>query len=294
MRGTTIAIGSAVLAVFLAMPLDAADKDRKIVFLAGTKSHGLAGNGIHEYEGGLRLFQQCLDSSPNVQGVKTELHTDGWPKDPATLDDADTIVIFSDGLSNERTKLQQHPFLRGENLKVIDKQMKRGCGLVVIHWPLWVTADHGGPEFIDWLGGYCHCGGKEEGIGREFPDGRWEGSPKHPINSGVTEWKVSDEYYGNIRFKTGDERLVPIIPMKKPAQRLWAWACERADGGRAFAFIGGHAHRNWANDNLRRVMLNAILWTAKAEVPAGGVESKWIEPAKPKPADKKKAAKTDD
>ena len=36
---------------------------------------------------------------------------------------------------------------------------------------------------------------------------------------------------------------------------------------------GGHFHKNWGNDNFRKVVLNAILWSAKAEVPATGVAS---------------------
>ncbi len=53
-----------------------------------------------------------------------------------------------------------------------------------------------------------------------------------------------------------------------------AWAVERKDGGRGFGYTGGHFHRNWGDDNNRKLFLNAILWTAKAEVPEGGVESK--------------------
>jgi hypothetical protein len=52
-----------------------------------------------------------------------------------------------------------------------------------------------------------------------------------------------------------------------------AWAFERPDGGRGFGFTGGHFHKNWGDDNQRKVVLNAILWTAKAEVPAAGVPS---------------------
>ena len=51
----------------------------------------------------------------------------------------------------------------------------------------------------------------------------------------------------------------------------WAW--QRDDGGRSLAFIGGHSHANWKIDGLRKAILNAILWTAGAEVPAEGVES---------------------
>ena len=48
---------------------------------------------------------------------------------------------------------------------------------------------------------------------------------------------------------------------------------DRPDGGRGFGFTGGHVHKNWGNDNFRKLVLNALLWTAKAEVPADGAAS---------------------
>jgi hypothetical protein len=48
---------------------------------------------------------------------------------------------------------------------------------------------------------------------------------------------------------------------------------ERADGGRGVGFTGGHVHRNWKDDNFRKVVLNALLWICKVEVPKDGVES---------------------
>jgi type 1 glutamine amidotransferase len=51
------------------------------------------------------------------------------------------------------------------------------------------------------------------------------------------------------------------------------WAVERAGGGRGFGFTGGHYHDNWGNDAFRKVVLNALLWVAKVDVPTGGVES---------------------
>ena len=50
-----------------------------------------------------------------------------------------------------------------------------------------------------------------------------------------------------------------------------AWARERADGGRGFGITGGHVHWNWGHDQFRKLVLNAIIWTAKMEVPANGV-----------------------
>ena len=51
------------------------------------------------------------------------------------------------------------------------------------------------------------------------------------------------------------------------------WTFERADGGRGFGFTGGHKHKNWGDDNFRKVVLNALVWIAKAEVPTNGIES---------------------
>ena len=44
-------------------------------------------------------------------------------------------------------------------------------------------------------------------------------------------------------------------------------------GGRGFGFTGAHFHRNWGDDNFRKLTLNALLWVAKVEVPADGVRS---------------------
>jgi hypothetical protein len=51
------------------------------------------------------------------------------------------------------------------------------------------------------------------------------------------------------------------------------WCTEREDGGRGVGFTGGHFHRNWADENFRKIVLNAMLWITKVEVPEGGVQS---------------------
>jgi hypothetical protein len=52
-----------------------------------------------------------------------------------------------------------------------------------------------------------------------------------------------------------------------------AWGTERRDGGRGFAIVMPHFYQNWANDDLRRFIMNGIVWTAKLDVPPGGVQS---------------------
>ena len=45
------------------------------------------------------------------------------------------------------------------------------------------------------------------------------------------------------------------------------------NGQRAFGVTGAHHHKSWDNDDFRTCVLNAIIWTAKMEVPKDGVKS---------------------
>jgi len=58
----------------------------------------------------------------------------------------------------------------------------------------------------------------------------------------------------------------------KGEPQIVMWAAERPDGGRGFGFTGAHYNKNWANDDFRKIVLNAILWSAKMDVPKNGVE----------------------
>ena len=75
--------------------------------------------------------------------------------------------------------------------------------------------------------------------------------------------------------------------VKRGEPQILAWACERPDGGRGFGFTGGHFHSNWGNNDCLKLVLNAILWTAKVEVPAAGVECKVSEEELRRNLDKK-------
>jgi hypothetical protein len=114
----------------------------------------------------------------------------------------------------------------------------------------------------------------------------------------VKPFSVNDEWYYHMRFVKDLKGVTPIltdVPLTKtlkrpdgarsgnPAVRKAvangesqhvAWAYERPDGARGFGFTGGHVHMNWQHDDNRKLMLNAILWTANVEIPKGGVPSK--------------------
>ena len=52
-----------------------------------------------------------------------------------------------------------------------------------------------------------------------------------------------------------------------------AWAYERPSGGRGFGFTGAHNHDSWRYEGFRKIVLNAILWTANVDVPKNGCPS---------------------
>src|SRR3954453_17373578 len=94
----------------------------KIVLIAGTVHQGPGGHpaGTHEYELSARLLKQSLLHATGLAPIKCEVHVGGWPTDPKTLDDADTIVLISDGADRNE---QDHPPLVGDRLTALKKQM---------------------------------------------------------------------------------------------------------------------------------------------------------------------------
>src|SRR5437667_9000760 len=78
----------------------AADHPKKIVLVAGP----ITGHPkeAHEYEKNVIMLKHLLDTSPDLLGkVRVEAQYKGWPDDPSTLDDPDTIFLASDGTLRE-------------------------------------------------------------------------------------------------------------------------------------------------------------------------------------------------
>ncbi len=252
----------------------AQDNDKKIVFLAGPPSHGY---GAHEHFAGCKLLAMSLQES--MDHVAVEVVQSEWPE-ASVFQDADVVVMYSDGGGN-------HPVNR--HLDQIEKLAQLGVGIVCIHYAVEVPKGPAGERFLDWIGGYFETDWSVNPHWKaEFVE-----LPDHPITRGVQPFSSQDEWYYHMRFRDGMQGVTPILTAIPPAETLQrpdgphsgnphvrakagqpqhvAWATERADGGRGFGFTGGHWHWNWGDDNFRRIMLNAIVWAAKMEVPEGGV-----------------------
>ncbi len=260
-----------------------AEGPKKVVLLAGKKSHG---PGVHEYEKSVRLLKVLLDTAPNLTGIKAEYHLNGWPEDERTLDDADTIMTISDGQDGD--KFSPVPFMTPERMAVMERQMKRGCGFITFHFSTF-TPDKYAPQILDWGGGYFdwqNDKGDREWYSaiRTLEADVKLGTPEHPLLRGVKPFRIREEFYYRNRFRDDDKRLRPILLVPELAkftpEQIVAWAVERKDAagkpaGRGFGTTMGHFFDNWQNEGFRRVILNAIVWTAGAEVPKDGVESRY-------------------
>jgi len=255
-------------------------KAKKIVLIAGQKSHGPK---AHEYIKSVRLMKTMLDNS-NIKGIATEIHFNGWPDDPESLEEADLILFVSDGRDGHLGS--DVPFMTEERMKIMQRQMDRGCGLSLIHFSTFAS-DEMGKKVMDWGGGYFdwqddqgernwYSAIKTMESDLVFPNA------KHPILSGLQPFKLKDEYYFNIRFQDHDNRLkliaeVPELEGLEGNGNAVAWAVERQDGGRGFSTTMGHFFSNWENANFRKMILNGIVWASGADVPEGGVEAKYFE-----------------
>jgi hypothetical protein len=257
--------------------MKAENNKKKIVFIAGGRSHGYA---EHEHHAGCELLAKCINENvPEAEAVVYQ----GWPKDPSALDDAASVVIYCDG--GEGHVVMKH-------LDELDKLMKKGVGLCCIHYAVEVPKGDPGDLMKAWTGGYFETFWSVN----PFWKGHFDKFPGHPVARGVRPFTITDEWYYHMRFADEMKGVAPILTAVPPDETRRkgndahganptvfgrkgmpehvAWVYERPGGGRGFGFTGGHSHWNWANDNFRKVVLNAIVWTAGLEVPEGGVASK--------------------
>jgi len=275
-----ILIGGAISLTSCGEKAVAAVEKTKIVFIAGKVSHP---SGQHEFNAGAILLARALNEQSGLP-LEVKVVHNGWPEEDAIFDGAKAVVIYSDGNAS-------HP-VNGHEAKM-EELLASGVGLMCMHYGVEVPAGELGERFKRWIGGHYESGFST--------NPHWtaevELKKDHPISRGVPGFSANDEWYYNMRFADpkSSEDILTGVPSRERINRYihWTpdgekglgkrqtmmWAVERADGGRGVGFTGGHWHRNWAIDDFRRVVLNAIAWTAKVEVPATGVSSEPVTEA---------------
>jgi type 1 glutamine amidotransferase len=257
---------------------------KHILFLSGENSHGW---GSHKHVAGTILLSESLPRG--FANVTTEMIRE-WPSD-AQLQKADALVIYADGW-------RKHP--ANGRLDELKAFMDQGKGLIALHWATGIEAANAGskdqrndPNRLAW----------RDLMGADFEayfsisnhyTAEFHGAVDHPILNGVGSFHLFDECYYHLRDAGTVEPLLPLHPPASTIQpgltpyrgndyaresladgeeQYCAWAYERPAGGRAFGFTGGHYHWSWARDEVRKLVMNAVVWAAGGEIPTGGIDT---------------------
>lgn len=253
---------------------------KKIVFIAGRPSHA---PGDHEHRAGCMLLAKSINTSAGDKLYAT-VYSNGWPADPTKFQNADAIVMYSDGGGGHMVN---------PHLAEVDAAHARGAGVGCIHYAVEVEKGPSGNAFLKWLGGYFEMNWSVN----PHWDADYKALPQHAVTRGVEPFKINDEWYYHMRFRDGMTGVTPILSAVPPKETLnrpdgahsgnpavreavakgepqhMMWVSENEGGSRGFGFTGAHFHRNWKDNNFRKVVLNAIAWIAKTEVPDGGIQT---------------------
>lgn len=256
------------------------DDVKKVVFIAGKPSHAPR---HHEHNAGCLLLARLLNETYPDKVLAT-VYRSGWPSDKTAFRNADAVVMFADGG-------QRHPaFFHLETLRDL---RERNVGLGAIHYAVEMVPGESNETLTESIGGAFEI--------HYSVNPHWTASftsfPDHPVSRGVEPFEVQDEWYFNMRFTDQEEALTPILSAVPPASTMeradghhsgnpavrkmveakqpqhLCWIYETEQGTRGFGFTGAHFHDNWANDEFRKVVLNAIGWISHVEIPEGGLDT---------------------
>jgi len=225
----------------------------KVLFVGKQPDHPF---GTHMYLHTCGMLAKCVERNGDIQTVVS----DGWPQDEATLEGVSTIVIYATPAAEF--------LLDGPHRDQVTKLLDSGVGLVTLHWASSVNKDNFerlGTKWMSYLGGtWISNVGLHTG-----KSSLKQLAPSHPVCRGWQEYEIHDEYYLNPTV--GDATpVLQVMANDKPV--VVGWAYERKNDGRAYATTLGHFYRNFQQEPFRRMVVNAILWTAHAEVPSDGAQ----------------------
>ncbi len=228
-----------------------AESKTKVLFVGKQPDHPF---GTHMYLHTSEMLAKCLKLNGDIETVVS----DGWPRDEKVLEGVSSIVVYATPAAEF--------LLDGPHRDQVTKLLDSGAGLVTIHWASSIfeqNLDRLGPAWLGYMGAtWVSNVGLHTG---ESPLKQLV--PEHPVCRGWKEYDLHDEYYLNPRIVDA----TPLLEVTANAQSVTVgWAYERANGGRSFGTTLGHFYRNFQREPFRRMVVNAILWSAKVDVPGGG------------------------
>jgi quercetin dioxygenase-like cupin family protein/type 1 glutamine amidotransferase len=255
-----------------------ASSSRPILVLIGGDKQGYP-RTEHDYPDGILAIERLIKGSPQLQALDPVIKAfpAGFPSDLSQIADADVVVLYF-GM-DYRPQRMTHPLEDPARRAAMERLMAKGAGLIALHQASTVPAPTSVVPFADWLGAvrFGMADRSTEIAPVRISDGA------NPVANGLKTFDYLDEFYPTLTFST-TTKVTPILTAKvhiqtrnnrpvfeePPADHVIAWAAERPNGGRSFGFTGAHYLATFDQPEIRTILLNAILWTAKREVPPGG------------------------
>ena len=250
-----------------------AKEPKRIVIYGGESVHGYS---FHENELSAELTAEALKEALG-DCVNIEVVTGKLPDNLEFYKGAAALVVYGEGEKH-------HPFYGNE--KLLDEISKAGTSIALFHYATMFDGfDH--MDILKNVSGAAYeiyYSVNPKWFADVYP------ASKHQILNGVKPFKIYDEWYFNYRFRPeGVEPLIEAVPTDEVYNRgdgrhagnkfmraargkpqVLAWACVNPNGTRGFGFGGWHYIFNFNCDSFRKLIVNAIAWTAGFDVPKDG------------------------
>ncbi len=214
--------------------------------------------GGHDFE--KPAFFQMFKDNPDITFKAVEHPNAQALFKPEAAKDYDVIVFYD--MHQEISEQSKADFLG---------RLKEGKGLVVLHHA--IANYQKWPEYAKIIGARYYLQ-KEVVDGVEKARSIYEhgvhfkvhvADENHPVTRGVKDFEVHDETYN--LYDVYPE-VHPLLTTEEPkSHKVIGWA--KAYGlARVVYLQGGHDHFAYENPNYRKVLQQAIRWTAKKDQPA--------------------------
>jgi type 1 glutamine amidotransferase len=233
-----------IIGMIAGMTVFGADVESKLKVLLITGGHGFDENA----------FFDVFRANPEI-ALTTAAHgkTNADAYERADLTGQDVVVLYD--MPASITGPQEAKFMQ-----IFDK----GVGLVVLHHALGSMQDWGDYEKI--IGGrYPISNGKggvvttDVGYQHDLEVRVVIVARNHPVTAGVDDFTIHDEIYWG--FRVGAD-VTPLLTTTHPKSgKPLAW-CRTQGKSRVVYLQLGHGPEAFANPNYRKLVANAIRWTA--------------------------------
>ncbi len=214
------------------------EKPLRVFIRAGEKTHG---PGQHDHPKFLAEYTKLLQA----RGAKA----DGSMTFPtaAQLEATDVLVLYA----------QDGGTIAAENRQNLDKFLKRGGGIVVIHDAVCGNDSQWFKSIVGGAWEYGHAKFFEGDVNIYFID------QEHPITRGISNFGFKDEIYYDLDMMPDAKILATSFhSVFNIAPQMWVY---EKDNYRAFVCIPGHEWTSFELPHFRAILLRGIAWAGKRD-----------------------------